>query len=273
MIEIIKKYFEEQPNGKILIPAFSFARSQEIMRLFSLRNIPYPVYYDGMIKDTQPIYDTHIAYMNEEVKNQFYQTRRNPFLGNFTPINTMQQRWRIIRGKKPAIILAPSGMLNGGWSPFYLSKLNSPENLLLFVSYEAEETPGRKILDGEKKVKITLLNDEYEWSEEELEVKIRVARIEGFSAHAAANDLRTFARSCKPEKIFLVHGEPTSAECLKETFRKDRILKDAETIIPQVGEPYTLKAENAGRDVLRRIIERLDSLEERVSRIEKRLNL
>ncbi|MEM3525803.1 MAG: MBL fold metallo-hydrolase [Candidatus Jordarchaeaceae archaeon] len=273
LIEIIKKYFEEQPNGKILIPAFSFARSQEIMRLFSLRNIPYPVYYDGMIKDTQPIYDTHIAYMNEEVKNQFYQTRRNPFLGNFTPINTMQQRWRIIRGKKPAIILAPSGMLNGGWSPFYLSKLNSPENLLLFVSYEAEETPGRKILDGEKKVKITLLNDEYEWSEEELEVKIRVARIEGFSAHAAANDLRTFARSCKPEKIFLVHGEPTSAECLKETFRKDRILKDAETIIPQVGEPYTLKAENAGRDVLRRIIERLDSLEERVSRIEKRLNL
>mgnify|MGYP005845127001 CR=1 FL=1 len=271
LVDIIKNYFDEQPSGKILIPAFSFARSQEIMRLFSLRNLPYPVYYDGMIKHTQPIYDAHVAYMNEDVKNQFYQTRQNPFLGNFTPIETMNQRWSVIRNKKPAIILAPSGMLNGGWSPFYLSKLNSPENLLLFVSYEAEETPGRRILDGEKKVKITLLDDEYEWSEEELDVSIRVAKVDGFSAHASANDLRTFARSCKPEKIFLVHGELASVESLNGIFQKDRILKDVEIIIPQVGNLYTLETVSVGKDVLKRVVERLDSLEERVSRIENKL--
>jgi len=226
-----------------------------------------------MIKDTQQVYDAHVAYMNEEVKNQFYQTRQNPFLGNFTPVETMKQRWGVIRSKKPAIILAPSGMLNGGWSPFYLSKLNSPENLLLFVSYEAEETPGRKILDGEKKVKITLLNDEYEWSEEELEVKIRVAKVEGLSAHAAADDLRTFARSCKPDKIFLVHGDPPNVESLSGIFRKDKILKDAEVIVPEVGKRYVLETESVGRDVLKRIMERLDGLEERISRMEKKLGL
>ncbi|MFB0564030.1 MAG: MBL fold metallo-hydrolase [Candidatus Lokiarchaeia archaeon] len=272
LTEIVKNYFEEHPHGKILIPAFAFARSQEIMRLFSLRKLPYPVFYDGMIKDTQPVYDAHVAYMNEEVKNQFYQTRQNPFLGDFTPIETMEQRWRVIRGKNPAIILAPSGMLNGGWSPFYLSKLNSSENLLIFVSYQAEETPGRRIVDGEKKVKITLLNDEYEWSEEELEVEIGVARVEGLSAHAAANDLRTFARSCKPEKIFLVHGESQDVEALSQMFQKDKMLKDAEIIVPQTEKRYALKLDIAGKELLKRIIERLDSLEERISRIENRFD-
>lgn len=272
LIEIVKNYFEEHPYGKILIPAFAFARSQELMRLFSLRKLGYSLYYDGMIKDTQPVYDAHVAYMNEEVKNQFYQTRQNPFLGDLTPIDTMEQRWRIIRNKEPAIILAPSGMLNGGWSPFYLSKLNEPENLLLLVSYQAEETPGRRILEGEKKVKITLLNDDYEWSEEDLEVKISVARVEGLSAHAAANDLRTFARSCKPEKIFLVHGEPQDVEALSQMFQKDKMLKDAEIILPQTEKRYLLKLETVGKELLKRIIERLDNLEERISRIENKLN-
>jgi predicted metal-dependent RNase len=270
LVEIVRNYFEAHPQGKILIPAFAFARSQEIMRLFSLRNLSYPLYYDGMIKDTQKVYDAHVAYMNEDVKNQFYQTRQNPFLGDFTPLDTMEQRWEVIRSKKPAIILAPSGMLNGGWSPFYLSKLNSPDNLLLFVSYEAEDTPGRRILDGKKKVKITVLNDDYEWSEEELEVEIKVAKVEGLSAHAAADDLRTFARSCKPEKIFLVHGEPPDVESLSQIFQKDRILKDSEVIVPQAEKIYTLKGEPAGKEVLKRIMERLDSLEERISRIENK---
>ncbi len=272
LIEIVKNYFEEHPYGKILIPAFAFARSQELMRLFSLRKLGYSLYYDGMIKDTQPVYDAHVAYMNEEVKNQFYQTRQNPFLGDLTPIDTMEQRWRIIRNKEPTIILAPSGMLNGGWSPFYLSKLNEPENLLLLVSYQAEETPGRRILEGEKKVKITLLNDDYEWSEEDLEVKISVASVEGLSAHAAANDLRTFARSCKPEKIFLVHGEPQDVEALSQMFQKDKMLKDAEIILPQTEKRYLLKLETVGKELLKRIIERLDNLEERISRIENKLN-
>lgn len=272
LTEIVRNYFEAHPHGKILIPAFAFARSQEIMRLFSLRNLPYPLYYDGMIKETQKVYDVHVAYMNEEVKNQFYQTRQNPFLGNFTPLDSMEQRLEVIRSKKPAIILSPSGMLHGGWSPFYLSKLNSPENLLLFVSYEAEDTPGRRILDGEKKVKITLLNDEYEWSEVELEVEIKVAKVEGLSAHAAADDLRTFARSCKPEKIFLVHGEPPDVESLSQIFQKDKILKDSEIIIPQADKSYTLKSEVAGKEVLKRIMQRLDSLEDRVSKIENKRN-
>ncbi|MGQ9721458.1 MAG: MBL fold metallo-hydrolase [Candidatus Jordarchaeum sp.] len=271
LIEIIRNYFEEHPTGKILIPAFAFARSQELMRLFSLRNLPYPVYYDGMIKDTQPVYDAHVAYMNEEVKNQFYQTRQNPFLGNFTPIETMEQRWSVIRDKKPAIILAPSGMLNGGWSPFYFSKLNRPENLLILVSYQAEGTPGRLIRDGERKVTITLLNDDYEWSDEQLDVKIGVASIEGLTAHASANDLRTFARSCKPEKIFLVHGEAKEVEYLSQMLKKDKILKDAEVVVPQIEKGYELKVEMVGKDVLKRIIERLDSLEERISRIENKL--
>ncbi len=225
-----------------------------------------------MIKDTQPVYDAHVAYMNEEVKNQFYQTRQNPFLGNFIPIETMEQRWSLIRDKKPAIILAPSGMLNGGWSPFYLSKLNRPENLLILVSYQAEETPGRRILDGERTVNITLLNDDYEWSEERLNVEISVARVEGLTAHAAANDLRTFARSCKPEKIFLVHGETKDVESLSQMFQKDKILKDAEVVIPETEKSYELKLEVVGKELLKRIMGRLDSLEERISKIESRLD-
>ncbi|MEM2135007.1 MAG: MBL fold metallo-hydrolase RNA specificity domain-containing protein [Candidatus Jordarchaeaceae archaeon] len=271
LIELIRSHFEEHPEGKVLIPCFAFARSQEVMRLFSMRNLPYPVYYDGMIKETQRVYDAHVAYMNEEVKNQFYQTRQNPFLGNFTPIETMEQRWNVIRSKKPAIILSPSGMLNGGWAPFYLSKLNTPENLIIFVSYQAEGTPGREIVDGKEKVKITILDEDYEWSEEELEVKIKVAKVEGFSSHAAANDLRTFARSCKPEKIFLVHGDPQNVEALSQIFKKDKILKDAETIIPEMGKSYQLKLDIAGKDLIKTIIYKLEDLEARISKIEKRL--
>ena len=105
-----------------------------------------------------------------------------------------------------------------------------PNSTILFVGYQAPGTLGRRLVEGEKKVKIF---------GEEIAVNARIEYIEGYSGHADQEWLLNFIYSfiTKPKHIFLVHGEPESQEVLKN--------KILETIgipvtIPDYGESYTL---------------------------------
>ena len=120
----------------------------------------------------------------------------------------------------------------------------NPKSTILFVGYQAPGTLGRRIVDGEKKVKIL---------GEEFAVKARVEYIEGYSGHADQEWLLNFVYSFTtrmPKHIFLVHGEPHSQETLKQKIEETTNIG---VTIPKYGEEYTftptLRSDRKGNDV------------------------
>jgi metallo-beta-lactamase family protein len=120
---------------------------------------------------------------------------------------------------KPKIVIAGSGMLTGGRMLNYLeTQAQNPNNTLLFVGYQAEGTRGRKLLEGDKELKVF---------GKLVPFKMEVIEIEGLSAHADHAELLDWLSKIKekPEKIFIIHGEKEGAEALqkgiKETYNWD----------------------------------------------------
>ncbi|HPP13383.1 MAG TPA: MBL fold metallo-hydrolase RNA specificity domain-containing protein, partial [bacterium] len=101
----------------------------------------------------------------------------------------------------PAIIIAGSGMCTGGRIKHHLvHTISQPENTILFVGYQARGTLGREILERPSAVRI---------HGQTHQVRARIEKINGFSAHADRADLRHWVDSFfrKPERIFVIHGE------------------------------------------------------------------
>ena len=103
------------------------------------------------------------------------------------------------------MVIAGSGMCTGGRVKHHLvNNITRPESTIMFVGYQAMGTLGRRIVDGEKEVRI--LGQQYP-------VKARVARVNGFSAHADKEELFEWLSALKkpPKKLFVVHGEAEGA--------------------------------------------------------------
>ena len=130
--------------------------------------------------------------------------------------------------KEPAIIISANGMAENGRILHHLkNNIEEPENTILFVSFQAENTLGRKLATGARRVKI--LGEEYD-------VRAKVVSIEGYSAHADQAELLAWARPLdrgRLQKTFLVHGEPQSAETLADKLRANEV-KDV--CVPARGE-------------------------------------
>src|SRR5699024_5186423 len=129
--------------------------------------------------------------------------------------------------QESAIIISASGMCEVGRIKHHLKHhLWEPNSTILFVGYQAPGTLGRRLVDGEKKVKIF---------GEEIAVNARIEYIEGYSGHADQEWLLNFIYSfiTKPKHIFLVHGEPDGQIILK-----DKILENINipVTIPDYGE-------------------------------------
>ena len=142
----------------------------------------------------------------------------------------------------PKIIIAASGMSQGGRILHHESLyLGNPKNTLLFVTYQAAGTLGRKIFDGEKKVKIL---------DQPVEIKARIEKISGYSSHADQSFLMDWLRNfqkpyyskdektCHPvKKIFVVQGEVKSSATLASLIRDELGL---ESVRPEAGESVQL---------------------------------
>ena len=158
--------------------------------------------------------------------------------------------------EESAIIISASGMCEVGRIKHHLKHhLWDPKSTILFVGYQAQGTLGRRIVEGEKKVKIF---------GEEIAVNARIEYIEGYSGHADQEWLLNFIYSfiTKPKHIFLVHGEPEGQVVLK-----DKILEtvDIPVTIPEYGQCYTLDEdltmEQAVEPVTKVTIEKSDVLD------------
>ena len=194
-----------------MIPAFATERAQDILHLFNemlhFKRIPeIPVFIDSplMTKVTE-IFEKYPSYYKEEIQALYL---RHPNLFKFKKLKfteTAEESKKINDIHPPKAIIAGSGMLQGGRILHHLRRyLPDKNSILLIVGFQAAGSLGRRLIDGEKTVKIF---------GEEVEVRAEIRKINGFSAHADNAELYSFVESARDtlKRVFVVHGEEAQA--------------------------------------------------------------
>ncbi|MDH4123344.1 MAG: beta-CASP ribonuclease aCPSF1, partial [Thermoplasmata archaeon] len=198
-------------NGKMMIPVFAVGRSQEVMLVLEelMRNgmIPkVPVYLDGMIWEATAIHTAYPEYLNSQLRTQIFQSGQNPFLSEiFKRVDSPDMRERICHDPEPCIVLATSGMMNGGPIMEYFKEwADDPANSLVFVGFQAEGTMGRKVQKGWNEV---TLNDR--GKQLNINVKSNIETVDGFSGHSDRRQLMNYVATLdpRPDRIVVCHGE------------------------------------------------------------------
>jgi KH/beta-lactamase-domain protein len=203
-------------KGKVLIPVPAVGRAQEIMLIldgYMKRGMmkEAPVFIEGMISEATAIHTAYPEYLGREVRNSILHDGVNPFQSDyFTIVEHPSVRQEIVEGE-PCIIMATSGMLEGGPVIEYFKSLADNENnTAVFVSYQIEGTMGRRVQKGLNEV--TLMTSEGKM--DVVKVRLRVESIEGFSGHSDRRQIFNYVTHLrpKPERVVVCHGE--RAKCL-----------------------------------------------------------
>jgi metallo-beta-lactamase family protein len=202
-------------GGHILIPSFAVGRTQLLLYLLreleEENRIPIlPVFVDSpMAGKATKLYLRHKEDHDPEMK-QLSSAGNNPLATRrFNLARTIQESKNVSAEEESTIVISASGMATGGRILHHLRKrLPDERNAVIFVGYQSEGTRGRRLLDGEKEIKIF---GEY------VPVRARIERLENLSAHADSREILRWLGGFKraPEKVFLVHGEPDAQEALK----------------------------------------------------------
>jgi KH/beta-lactamase-domain protein len=209
LASIINQTFDK--GGKVLIPVPAVGRAQEIMLILdgymkAGRIKEAPVFIEGMISEATAIHTAYPEYLGREVRNSILHEGVNPFQSDyFTIVEHPSARQEIIVGD-PCVVIATSGMLEGGPIIEYFKQLAGDErNSIIFVSYQIEGTLGRRIQRGLTETPIM----SSEGKMEILKVNLRVESIEGFSGHSDRRQITNYIRRItpKPERIIICHGE------------------------------------------------------------------
>ncbi len=205
-------------GGKVIIPAFAVGRSQEVMIALEGMQLDVPVYLDGMIWEATSVHTAYPEYLNKNLKNSIF-LGDNPFLSDiFAQVDDADKRREVIEEKEPSIILATSGMLNGGPVLEYLKGLAADEkNTLIFVGYQAEGTLGRRIQKGWNEIQ---LSDDGKIKN--IKIRMDIRTIDGFSGHSDRNQLFEYVRKIRPlpSKVICMHGENSKCMALASGMHK-----------------------------------------------------
>jgi len=202
LMDVVNKTMEQ--GGQVLIPSFSVERSQEIMTILVENGFQYPVFIDGMIWDANGIYTAYPEYMSRNIQRKIF-SDRDPFKNEiFRRVASSADREKVWT-EKPSVILSTSGMLVGGPAIEHLKALaEDARNTLIFVSYQAEGTLGRRIQKGWTEIPFKV-----EGRTASLQMKMSTATIDGLSGHSDRNQLLSFVHhlGSRPDKVIVVHGE------------------------------------------------------------------
>lgn len=205
-----------QAGGNVIIPSFSLERTQELLyhlnNLLNEDRIPkLAAFVDSpmAIKITE-VFKKHPELFDDETMALLNAGDHPCEFPGLTMSRSVDQSKAIKEAPGSTIIIAGSGMCTGGRVKHHLkSNLARPESTILFVGYQAFGTLGRHILEGPETIRIF---------GEEHELKARVEKISGFSAHADKEELVRWISSLKtpPRKVFVTHGEEKAAMAFQE---------------------------------------------------------
>lgn len=204
-------------GGKVLIPAFSLERTQEIVYdlhvLWDAREIPaIPIIIDSPLASrVTDIFRKHPECYDQEMFDRFLSKAHNPFqfsLVNYT--ESVDESKELNGARGPMIIMAGSGMCEAGRIRHHLrNELEDPRNTVLAVGYMAENTLGRRIIDKET-TSVTIFD-------EVVQKKAEVQYINAYSGHADKNDLDAYIQKIPGlKKVLFVHGEEKGMYALAE---------------------------------------------------------
>ncbi|MCD6322636.1 MAG: MBL fold metallo-hydrolase [Clostridiales bacterium] len=239
MFEIIEETL--QKGGTVIIPSFAVGRTQEMIYGFNKqidlkkryqRLKRTPVYIDSPLA----ISATEVFKKNEEVfddeAKEYIFSGDNPLdFENLIYTPTADESKLINTNNDPKIIISASGMCDAGRIKHHLKhNLWKKDCTVLFVGYQAQGTLGRRLVDGEKSVRIF---------NETIEVNARIVMIDGFSGHGDKEDLDKYIEGfkSKPKKVFLVHGEEEQIEGFSIRLQNKYGLS---TLIPNPGQTFEL---------------------------------
>ncbi len=210
----------KQAGGNIIVPSFALERSQELLYyinelLLEKAIQPLPVFLDSpMASRITKVFQKHRELYDEEM-TEFMRRNKSPFeFSGLKMAGTSDESKAINHIRGTIMVIAGSGMCTGGRIKHHLvNNITRAENTIMFVGYQAVGTLGRRIVNGEKEVRI--LGQEYP-------VVARIARINGFSAHADKEELFEWLSGLKkpPRKLFVVHGEAESANKFGDYIRE-----------------------------------------------------
>lgn len=226
-------------RGKVIIPAFSVGRTQEIVYMLDkLANAgklpPIPVYVDSPLSvNATQVFIDHPECFDDEL-NRYIQQDANPFgFNSLVYIRTVEESKALNFSSEPCIIISSSGMANAGRIKHHLANnIENPNNTVLIVGYCSPETPGGKLRDGQKVIK---LFGEYK------NVNAAVEIMDSFSAHADRGEIMQFIANQKGhiKGIFLVHGTYDRQEALSHLMHTKGF---GNVAIPSLGEVVSLES-------------------------------
>lgn len=212
-IEILKEAVTSTitKGGTVLIPAFSIERTQEMLMAFNelveSKQIPeVPVYLDSPLGiNITKVYKKHESWFNENTEKIIKSGDDIFAFKGLVQTATPEESKSINKDTRPKVIIAGSGMSNGGRILHHEAHyLSDPKTTIIIVGYQAVNTLGRKIVDGDKEVMI---------HGQSVKVRARVVNIHGFSAHKDSEHLIQYVGATQEtlKKVFVVLGEPKSA--------------------------------------------------------------
>jgi KH/beta-lactamase-domain protein len=202
-------------GGKVLIPVPAVGRAQEIMLVIDRemregRLMESPIYIEGMISEASAVHMSYAHYLGYDVRKSVSHGI-NPFQSEyFTVVSGPGKRADVLNDPDPSIIMATSGMLEGGPSVEYFKEIApSDKNRIMFVSYQINGTLGRRVLDGTMN-EVSMLDKNGKLKV--IPVRSETNRIDGFSGHSDFNQIMSFVSRVKPKRVLVNHGERSKSE-------------------------------------------------------------
>lgn len=235
LVSIIKDTFAR--GGNVIIPSFAVGRAQEL--IYALNNYfesnelkDCKVYVDSpLATEATRIFKKYEKYYDEESKSYLAKGDNPLEFDGLMFTKSQEESAALNKVQSGAIVISASGMCEAGRIKHHLKhNLWRKECSIIFVGYQAQGTLGRTIVDGAKKVKIF---------GEEIAVNAKIFSFNGLSGHADRNGLYEWITSFqkKPEKVFLVHGEPDCMLSFKELLDNENINSE----IVEAGQGFELR--------------------------------
>lgn len=205
-----------QKKAKVLVPVFAVGRTQLLLYLlagaFKRKTLPqFPIYLDSpMAIHATKIYGRNAELFDEEAKEMVQSGELRRSLSLAQPCTSPSESQALNKLKGPSLIMAGSGMCNGGRIMHHLkANLHDPDTAVLIVGFQSNGTLGRKLVDGAKSIRI---------HGEEIPVRASIHTMGGFSAHADQNGLFDWLSVMAPSKprLVITHGEDRAREAFSD---------------------------------------------------------
>ena len=234
LAEAAKKVYARR--GKIIIPAFSVGRTQEIVyelhKMFDAGTLPaIPIFVDSPLSiNVTALFRIHQECWDDEYRAMMDGHDDPLGFSRLTYIMTKEESIALNDFDKPCIIISASGMCEGGRVLHHLkNSVGDPKNMVLIVGFQAQGTLGKRLVDRQTPVRIFGVPQE---------VKAEVQVLNGFSAHADHDEIMAYVRGFSGGlgTVIMVHGEESQSLALAESVKQ----LDLPVIVPTLGQELAL---------------------------------